>query len=86
MTDEQHLLVLLGEEAAEVTQQASRAIRFGMDNMKPGWQASNRDLIQAELNDLFTVASMLGFKPRYSYEKRAKVEMNIVLSQQLGQL
>lgn len=88
MTDEQHLLVILAEEAAEVVQQASKAVRFGMDNVKPGIGKRNRTLLVEELSDLVAVASLLDIVPdHYLVEmKKEKITAMMDQSRKLGQL
>jgi len=56
----EHLLFKLAEECAEVTQEASKAAIFGMDEVMPGQPLTNRERVVVELNDVFAVAEMLG--------------------------
>lgn len=52
-TDRQReLLVVLMEECAEVAQRASKAVRFGMDEVQPGQPDSNLIRIAREMGDL----------------------------------
>lgn len=59
MTREEHLLVILGEECSEVAKETAKALRFGLDNKKPGQDKTNRQKIATEFNDLFAVVRML---------------------------
>ena len=59
MTREEHLLVILSEECAEVTQEVSKALRFGLDEKKPSQNNTNRERIASEFNDLYAVVVML---------------------------
>jgi hypothetical protein len=60
MNRTEHLLFTLAEECAEVAHCASKAARFGLDEIKPGQSLTNRERILQELNDLWAVAEMLG--------------------------
>lgn len=64
MSTQQYLLTCLAEECAEVAQRATKAIRFGMDEVQPGQQLTNFDRLQHELNDLMAVADLLGLSPQ----------------------
>ena len=53
------LLDALMEECAEVIVRASKALRFGLDEIQPGQALTNRERLEAELNDLAGVLAML---------------------------
>jgi hypothetical protein len=62
MTTQEHLLVCLMEECAEIaqvatriTQAAAKALRFGLDNGYPGTDRTNRADLVREINDLMGV-------------------------------
>lgn len=59
MTETEHLLVCLAEEAAEVAQACDKALRFGLDDGWPERKESNRQEIVKELSDLYGVVRML---------------------------
>ena len=59
MTKEQHLLIILSEECAEVTQAVSKALRFGLEDTNPTTGITNRFEIIKELSELFGVYEML---------------------------
>jgi len=59
MNRNEHLLVILAEECAEIAKETSKAIRFGMDEVMPGQALNNRQRILRELNDLWAVVEML---------------------------
>ena len=88
MTREQHILTCLAEECAEVAQRASKAIRFGMDEVQPGQEHDNKLRLEAELGDLMGACDMLGIVPRQVERdlKPARVERYMRLSQSLGML
>jgi hypothetical protein len=54
-----HLLTITGEEAVEVAQRASKALRFGLDEVQPGQPLSNRERLIVEINDLLAMVEML---------------------------
>lgn len=57
MTPIEHLLVCLMEECAEVTKDASKALRFGLNNKYQ--DASPAERLAEELDDLIGVREML---------------------------
>lgn len=63
MTNEQHLLLILAEECAEVAQRATKAIRFGLDQKHPVEHWNNRQQLERELGDLMAMVDMLGLVP-----------------------
>lgn len=79
MNRTEYLLVQLMEEAAEVQQAASKALRFGLDDIYDG--ISNRDRLGKEMTDFNAVAQILWTKkilpdhggPEAVREKIAKV-------------
>lgn len=76
------------EECAEVTQRASKAIRFGMEEVQPGQYAHNRERIEHELSDLFAVCDMLGLRidPDLMAAKEHKVRKFMDYAREQGQL
>ena len=86
MTREQHLLIILAEECAEVAHRASKAIRFGFDEIQSGQALSNRQRLEYELADLRTVAEMLDLTVGVSPEKAEKVEHFMGYSHKLGKM
>lgn len=59
MTETEHLLVCLAEEASEIIHSVSKALRFGLNDGYPGTNRTNAQDIQKELSDLQIVAMML---------------------------
>ena len=59
MNLEQYLLTLLVEECAEVAQRATKAQRFGMNEVQPGQDLNNFQRLNGEINDLMTVMGLL---------------------------
>jgi NTP pyrophosphatase (non-canonical NTP hydrolase) len=96
MNRTEYLLACLAEECAEVAQRATKALRFGMDEVQSGQQLTNAERITAELVDLFTVATMLEGESRtrilpdvedcYSEEKANRVEATMAYSLSMGTL
>jgi NTP pyrophosphatase (non-canonical NTP hydrolase) len=61
MTETEHLLICLMEEASEVAQACAKALRFGLDDEQPRMIAPStaRLSIQTELNDVLAVCQLL---------------------------
>lgn len=59
MNKEQYLLVKLMEEAAEVQQAASKALRFGLENTDPVTGITNVDYLVSEIGDLYVAMNAL---------------------------
>lgn len=67
MTRKEILLTLLSEECNETAQRASKAIRFGLDEVQEGQPFTNADRIVYEFNDLLAVMELMadeGLIPR----------------------
>lgn len=64
MTETEHLLVCLMEEASEVAKECAKALRFGLDDVNPNnpGGGTNRDRIVRELADLYAIVQMLRFR------------------------
>lgn len=93
MNRQEHLLTILAEECAEVAQRATKALRFGLDEVQPGQDLTNAERIVVELTDLFAVVLMLEEEGHLVLDgsggenaKRAKVEKYLLLSEMLGTL
>ena len=93
MTREEQLLVIAGEESAEVIQALSKCLRFGPQEIYPVIKITNANRVLEEFNDLFAVLEMLQkegvFRPcildRYMIEaKKKKVETYMRYSESLG--
>ncbi len=86
------LLVILMEECNELAQQASKAIRFGIDQQRD-LPTSNRQRLIAEWNDLIAVVEMLEREgidlqpdPAAILSKKKKVDRYMSYSSELGTL
>jgi len=58
MTFQEHLLTILAEECNEVAQRASKALRFGIDEIQPGQFLTNGERIGIELEDLVAMVEL----------------------------
>jgi NTP pyrophosphatase (non-canonical NTP hydrolase) len=59
MNTTEHLLTCLGEECVEVAKEVSKALRFGLDDKKPGHPETNRERIALEFADALAIIEML---------------------------
>lgn len=57
--DTREVLLILQEECAEVTQAISKCFRFGPDQMKPGKERTNINMLEEEIGDLFAMVELL---------------------------
>jgi len=55
----EELLTVLQEECAEVTQAVSKCFRFGPDQMKPGKNRTNLNMLEEEIGDLLAMVELL---------------------------
>lgn len=65
MNRTEHLLTIIAEECAEVSQCASKAARFGLLEVEPGQELTNAQRIIDEFNDLEAVITMLKWQPEF---------------------
>ena len=93
MTREEHLLVILIEECAEVSKEVSKALRFGMKDHAPGETMKNDEKISIEIGDLVAAMEMLyeaGVirEPKSGdiEKKKVKVEKYLNYSKSVGKL
>lgn len=52
-------MTLIQEECAEVSQRASKALRFGLFEVQPGQELNNWERLRQEFIDLWTAMSLL---------------------------
>jgi NTP pyrophosphatase (non-canonical NTP hydrolase) len=94
MTRVEHLLFILAEECAEISQRVSKAARFGLYEVQPGQNLTNVERMVAEYNDLLAVAQMLDEEGHFVADpntraieaKRDQVEEYLRLSKECGTL
>lgn len=89
MTEQEHLLSILAEEAVEVAQRATKALRFGLAEIEPGQTLDNAERIRKELADFLGVYEMLYLAwPQFEdvIAKKTKVRRFLEYSKQCGTL
>lgn len=96
MNRQEHLLVILSEECAELSKEVSKALRFGLNDHEPLSSETNAQRMVAEFNDLVAVFRMLAenniFNPddllndKSIQEKKEKVELYLTYSKIVGTL
>ncbi len=98
MTRTEYLLTCLAEEAAEVTQEASKCLRFGATEVYAPIGFSNAERLRREINDLCAIIYLLQsegiFDPEKSLlndtnwirQKIEKTEAMIIYSRDLGRV
>ena len=96
MNRQEHLLVILSEECAELSKEVSKALRFGLNDHAPLSAETNAQRIVAEFNDLVAVFRMLSenniFNPedllndKSIQDKKEKVERYLTYSKLVGTL
>lgn len=96
MTREDLLLTMLAEECAEVTQVVSKALRFGLHNIRNAQESTNAQRIVHEFYDIFAVFEMLeeeGILDTSSNTveehikiKKARIEEYLLVSKTCGRL
>lgn len=96
MTEQDVLILQVGEEAAEITQQVSKYLRFGKDHIWDGQVGTPAERIMGEVLDLLTLVRMCQerrFLPTHSMTelqgieaKRQRVLAYLELSKQLGRV
>lgn len=89
----EHLLFILAEEGAEVAQRASKAARFGIDEVQEGQPLTNEERIWYEFSDLIAVSEMIqtergkgGICRQMVQAKKEKVERFLEYSRKMGTL
>lgn len=55
----EHLLTCLAEEGGELTQAATKSLRFGLQDIGPGLEQTNKERLEAEIADLLGVVELL---------------------------
>lgn len=93
MTETEHLFTIVMEECCEIGQRASKAKRFGIDEIQPGQSLSNAERIMGEYADLVAMIHMLqdrkllpGLDFRLVEAKKEKVAHFLEYSRQQGTL
>lgn len=59
ISEEKYLFTLIQEECAEISQVASKIVRFGLLETRPGGELNNLERIKEEIVDLLGVVSFI---------------------------
>ncbi len=88
MNEIEHLLTVLAEESSEVTKDACKALRFGLDDIEPGQGDHNLRRLEREVAQLVAVAELLGLwiRDEDKAEKILKLKKYMDYSRQRGTL
>ncbi len=93
MTEQEHLLSCLVEECCEVSQRATKALRFGLEEKQPGQGFTNAARICGEFADLIGTYQLLvekGYLPSPSTGqvelKKEKISEFLIYSRKCGTL
>lgn len=57
--DTREIILILSEECAEVAKEVSKIMRFGPDQVKPGKEKTNIQVLEEELGDLLAMIELL---------------------------
>ena len=95
MTRQEHLITLIAEEAVEVAQRATKALRFGLTDPAGTQEGedTNKQRLLKEYGDLMAAMRML-FPEEFSHiplteyqeKKMERIEKFLILSKQIGTL
>lgn len=95
MNIKEQLLIILSEECAEVQQSVSKALRFGLNDSRPGTNSTNAKDIEKEFIEAMAVRDMLrelgainqpsNSKQIYD-DKRKRIEKYLEVSRKNGAL
>lgn len=95
MNREQILLTILAEECVETAQRATKAIRFGMQEIQRDQPLNNSQRIIYEFNDILAIMEMLKKEGYFVgdiidseaiIKKEEKIEKYLKYSKELGKL
>lgn len=98
MNRAEHLFTTAAEEATEVGQRISKALRFGLSEVQPGQPLSNAERIVEEFHDLYSmidwlqaeghIPASISIRPDHDTmrRKREKVERFMAISREQGVL
>lgn len=94
MNRKEHLLTCLSEECMEVAKEASKGLRFGLDDHHPTQTGTNEQKINDEFNDLVAILIMLREEGVVTIQiddekikaKKEKVEKYLLYSKERGTL
>lgn len=84
------LLIQLMEECCEVSQRASKALRFGLLEVQPNQELNNKERLNLEISDLYGVLQILhneykiGGNEEEMNKKITKIEKYLNYSKECG--
>lgn len=90
LTRKEMLFLLVSEECGEISQAASKCIRFTAEHSH--YETSNLERLNVELGDLFSVLHLLEkelsykFDPTFNEAKLHRIEEYMKISTQMGTL
>lgn len=84
----EHYLTVLSEECAETAQRASKAIRFGLQEIQPGQSETNARRLEREMSEAVAILEAMGLRIREEdkVSKIEKLKKFMDYSRQLGTL
>ncbi len=75
MTRDELIVLVMGEEASEVAQMASKLLRFGLFDTYPGKPSTNAELTHKELDDLHAMIELMNDELGFGYvPNRANID------------
>ena len=95
MNRQEHLLCILAEECNEVAQRVSKALRFGLNEVQEGQNATNSQRLILELGDLLGTLELLSeeevlcctdVEENYIELRKEKIRKYLDYSKQIGTL
>lgn len=94
MNHSEHLLTIVAEEAVEIAQRATKALRFGLHEVQPDQPLNNAARLMGEFHDLLAALEMLheheGMRlhvdRKVIAEKKVKIEKFLAYSREMGTL
>ena len=90
MNRTEHLLTIFAEECLESAHRATKALRFGLEEVETGQLLTNRERMYQEFMEAITVLEMIPPEEFFTLDvyamraKRAKVEKYLAYSKELG--
>lgn len=84
MTLTEHLLVRIAEEGAEVTQRATKALVFGLNEVQEGQDLNNLERLIYEFNDLVAIMKILMVNQGHTENKIFDAEAQLAKSLKLS--
>lgn len=77
----EHYLTVLSEECAETVQRASKAIRFGLQEIQPGQNETNKRRLEREFSEIIAVGDLIGLGISKDGKRATFVEQCMAASQ-----